>query len=775
MTTPTTTPTAETTPILEADVIDRLMRAGQFADARPMLERLCRQNPYSLPIRHALGVTLAQLGDFAAAAEELETVLKGVPKEATVHVDLGNVYRALQRHDDAVHMYRAAIALLPNFAEAHYNLALALRDVGDEGQAVQALKRAVMFKPQHALAHCTLGQILADIDPEQAGSSFRQALAAEKNMLAAQIGLIFSLAQLGRFDEAQRVLAKALKAHPDNTQVLRQKALVHLKQGELAGAEETYRQILQLSPDAEDVWLNLGSVYQMQGNNARAQEVLGNALRNMANTTEGKRNPNLLNALANLRVHDNDLAAAEALMQEAIASAPHSAPLSASFGRVLLARGDIAGAIVQYRKAVTLAPHVPELFSNLVYAQHLDPSLTPAERFATQKEWDTRFASSSTKNRSPINPNPERRLRIGLVSGDFRLHPVARGLLPLLTHYNRQQLEIFAYSTSHVEDPSTIQIKAQVDHWRPSAALPPVVLAGKIARDGIDILIDLSGHTAGNRLTVFANRAAPIQMTWLGFFSSSGVAAMDYRISDVVMDPFGKTTPWHTESLLYLPAPFCYLADPDAPDIKPLPAATQGFITFGALTHFNRVNPSVLKSWEPIFRALPSARLKIFSGFSAQDTASMARITEQLAAIGMEPTRFDIIPWLEYAEFLDQVCAVDIALDPFPYPGGMTTMDALWMGVPTITLAGQSSFERAGASLMTLAKLPELIATDTEQYTQIAIDIASKVPWLAEVRAGLRNTLQATPLLDGQAFATAFEEALRRTWHTSLGVPRQYG
>jgi protein O-GlcNAc transferase len=340
----------------------------------------------------------------------------------------------------------------------------------------------------------------------------------------------------------------------------------------------------------------------------------------------------------------------------------------------------------------------------------------------------------------------------------------------LLTHYDHSRLETFLYITSYAEDEVSAEIKAVVDHWRPAAALPPAVLANKIARDGIDILIDLAGHTAGNRLGVFAGRAAPIQMTWLGFFASSGLSNMDYRLSDAWMDPPEQTAAWHTERLLYLPAPFCYQVDSQSPPITALPAASNGYITFGALTHFNRVNAKVLDCWRSIFRDLPTARLRMFSGAADVDTATMADLAKKLNDIGLDASRVDILPWLDYPEFLDAVRSVDVALDSFPYPGGMTTMDALWMGVPTVTLVGQSSFERAGGSLLTLAGLPELIASTPAQYAEIAVGLAGKIDWLATTRADLRTRLALTPLIDGKAFATAFESVLRGVWIAELSI-----
>lgn len=753
------TPTQAESDTALAEQAYQQLQAGQLDAARPALDHLYSRYPGDPRIQHMLALTMAQQGELEQASTLLELLAQQQPRSPEVRIHLGNVYRLKGQPDDAVRAYRTAIGLEPGNAEAHYNLALVLKDVGDLPQAIKSLQRTVMFKPQHAQAHCALGQALAESDPEAAASCYRQALAVQPGMLEAQVGLILALGQQGRFDEADRVLGRALKTHPDNVLILKQKAFVALLQGHLDEAIAVYEDILAKAPDSDDILLNLGSVHQMRGDNERALKLIEAAL----NTGEG-RSAKLLNALANIRVSQNDLAGAESLMREAAQEAPQSAPFAASLGRVLLARGDVGEAISQYRKAVSLAPQMPELYSNLIYTLHFEPTLTPSERFAAQQSWETRFAPDKVERPALNNPNPKRKLRVGLVSGDFRDHPVSRGLLGMLTHYDKSLLEIFAYSTSFIEDDTTEKVKAAVDHWRPSASLPPAILAGKIAREAIDVLIDLSGHTAGNRLVSFTRRPAPVQLTWLGFFTGTGLSAMDFRLTDAVMDPPGKTEEWHTETLLRLPAPFCYQPQDKAPAVNALPAKANGYLTFGALTQFSRFNDQVLAAWEPIFKQLPTARLKVFSGAAECDTASIERFAERLVGIGIARERFEIIPWLDYLQFLDRIREVDVALDPFPYPGGMTTMDALWMGVPTVTRAGPSSYERAGASLLSVAGLESLIAETPSNYSQIAMDLADKIDWLSDVRQRLRGRLATTPLIDGEAFATAFEATLRDAW-----------
>lgn len=737
-----------------------LTNSGQLEAANALLESLLATTPGDINVLHLFGTVLAQQGEYVRARELLERAATIQPRNPTIQIHLGNVLRLLKLPDMAVRSYRAALLLSPSDPEAHFNLALVLLDVGQRDQAAQELQKTIMFLPQHAEAQYMFGKLISEEDTEQAATFFRQALAARPGMLEAQAELILCLARLGRFSEAERLLERALKQHPEHTLLKKQGAVLALMQGKLSEAEDTYRDLLQKTPNASDIRLNLGGLYQMQGKNTQALNLFEEALELDDDDQRGA----MLNALANVKVAENDLEAAESLMQKAVTNTPESAPLAASLGRVLLARGDIKKAISQYRKAIALAPHIPELVSNLIYALHFDSDISADERFKELQLWSARFEPPKT-TRPLLQPtNGQRKLRIGLLSGDFRDHPVMRGVEPLLANYDHDRLEIYAYTTAYIEDETTKRVRELVDHWRQVAALPTHVLAGKIRRDQIDVLIDLSGHTAGNRLTTLALGPAPLQLTWLGFFASTGLKNIDYRLTDKVMDPPGTTEQWHSESLAYLPSPCCYAPPAFAPDINPLPAVGNGHVTFGALTQFNRYTDEVLETWKPIFAALPQAHLKVFSGAAAGDKGSLERIRTKLGSIGISEDRLDIQPWLDYPTYLKEMQDIDIALDPFPYPGGVTSMDALWMGIPTLTKTGTSSYQRIGASLMTLADLPEFIAQDRDDYIAKAIALGSDFTRLEGIRQTLRQTLAQTTLIDGSAFAQAFTQTLESLW-----------
>jgi predicted O-linked N-acetylglucosamine transferase (SPINDLY family) len=740
-----------------------LANSGQLEAASAILEDLLTSSPKDANVLHLLGTVLAQQESFAKAQELLEQAATMQPKNATIQIHLGNVQRLRGLPDIAVRTYRTALSLAPSDPEAHFNLALVLLDVGEREQAVQELQKTIMFLPQHAEAQYMLGKLLSDEDIERAATFFRQALAARPGMVEAQSELILCLSRLGRFSEAERLLERAQKQHPGHILLKKQGAVLALMQGKLSEAEEIYRELLGQTPNSSDVRLNLGGLYQMQGKNSQALKLFEEAL----DIDDGQQGA-MLNALANVKVAENDLEAAELLMQKAVSNTPESAPLAASLGRVLLARGDVKKAIEQYRKAITLAPHIPELVSNLIYAMHFDSDISADERFKALQLWSARFEPPKT-TRPPLHPiDGQRKLRIGLLSGDFRDHPVMRGAEPLLTNYDHNKLEIFAYTTAYVEDDTTKRVRGLVDHWRQVAALPTHVLAGKIRRDQIDVLIDLSGHTAGNRLTALALGAAPLQLTWLGFFASTGLKNIDYRLTDKIMDPPGTTEQWHSEKLAYLPSPCCYAPPAFAPTINALPASQNGYVTFGALTQFNRYTDNVLETWKSIFSALPQARLKVFSGAAAGDKGSLDRIRTKLRNIGIAEERVEIQPWLDYSTFLKEIQSVDIALDPFPYPGGVTSMDALWMGIPTLTQTGVSSYQRIGASLMTLAGLPEFIAKDCDDYISKGIALGSDFTRLETIRQSLRQTLAKTTLIDGPAFAEAFTQTIESVWEECM-------
>lgn len=739
--------------------------AGKFELGVPVLLAAIEQTPNHVPALLALGAAHGQMGRLAEACHFFERVIEIDPKLAQAYSNLGNALKLQGKLVEAVTAYRTAITLQPGMADGHYNLSTVLNDMGDLEEAEKSLERALLFKPAYPEAHNNLGDIQMRTDRlEAATSHFRQALVWNPDLAQAQANLLLALYKLGLFAEADDAARRALEKRPGDIDVLRNQAMGLVASGRPIQAEKIYRQLIELDPQAIAPRVNLGGVLQMQRRYEEAIEVF-------AETMKLKdANPSLcLAGIAGVRIAQDQPAAAVAELQHAVMLEGRHAGVLANLGWAQISSGEAGLGIQNLRRAGSLAPNMPELCSSLIYGLHFDANLTPEARFAAARDWDTRFGHPE-KVMVPLarrELGPRDRLRIGFVSADFRMHSVAQCLEPLLKHYDKSRIEISLFAVSPQEDEVSQRFKGYVDLWRSVTPMSAKDLAERVRRDGIDILIDLSWHTGGNRLSMFAHRPAAVHITWLGFFASTGLDAIDYRLTDDIMDPIGQTEAIHSERLLYLPSVLTYQPPQDAPPVAPLPMLTRGSITFASISKFNRASPAALDAWAQILHALPEARLIMFTGIDERDTGTLERIRRLFALRDIDEERLDIRPRLPLADFLGELSReADVVLDTFPYPGGVGTLHALWMGLPTVTLAGSSSFERAGASVMSHAGLDAFVTHSVEDYIAKAVSLASDAEGLAQIRGELRARLESSLLLDGAEFAKTFTDVLIDMWNT---------
>ena len=374
----------------------------------------------------------------------------------------------------------------------------------------------------------------------------------------------------------------------------------------------------------------------------------------------------------------------------------------------------------------------------------------------------------------PLNPRPQarpedlrnlrasERLRVGYVSADFRRHSCAYFLEALLAHHDHGRFEIFAYADDRRSDDITERLKPMVDHWRSLIGMPDKAVAELVRNDRIHLLVDLAGHTAGNRLSAFAEKPAPIQVSWLGYPATTGLSAIDYRLSDDICDPPGATERFHTETLWRLPGGFlCYTAPREAPAVSPSPCSTGQPVTFGSFNNLAKVNQAVLEAWAELVSAVPGSRLLLKSKALRAPSVS-ERVAEVFTRRGIARERIILEGWAEaLAAHLAMYGKIDIALDTFPYNGTTTTFEAMWMGVPVISLAGDRHSARVGASILTRCGLEDFIAKSLDDYLAKAIALARDPQALGELRRALRPRLANSPLCDGKAFAQQIEDAYR--------------
>ncbi|MBV8169215.1 MAG: hypothetical protein JO021_20650, partial [Alphaproteobacteria bacterium] len=417
-----------------------------------------------------------------------------------------------------------------------------------------------------------------------------------------------------------------------------------------------------------------------------------------------------------------------------------------------------------YERALALKPDYADVRSSVLMLLNYDPAQTPETLLAAHRAYEAALPPLPAPAVHTNPRDPERPLRIGYVSADFCAHPVGYFVLPVLAAHDPQRVVVHGYSGRLVEDDVTARLRGHVPVWRSTVGVDDGALAAQIRADGIDILVDLAGHTAGNRLSAFARKPAPIQVTWLGYPATTGLSAIDHRLSDGFADP-PDADAHGTETLVRLPEGFhCYVPAEDAPDVVPPPARAQGHITFGSFNNLSKVNPRVIAAWGRVLAAVPNSRMLVKARPLA-DPDTRARTQALFAQAGVAPERVDLVATASsWRDHMAQYGQVDVALDTFPYNGTTTTCDALWMGVPVIALRGDRHAGRVGVSLLNHVGLPELIAETLDDYVVKAAALAGDLDRLAALRAGLRQRLVAAPIGDPARFTRSLEDTYRDLW-----------
>ncbi len=498
----------------------------------------------------------------------------------------------------------------------------------------------------------------------------------------------------------------------------------------------------------EEAVVSLHKVARLEPSNAEAHARLGRVLHSLDHLTES-----------------------ETCYRSALRLQPHWAAMHTGLGSVLCAQGRIEEAIASHRRAMELAPHDAWTHSNLLLAMQYLSKAEPANMLAAHRCWASLHGKGPVPSAWNNVRDPERRLKVGYISADFRMHSVPFFFEPLLAHHDGNMFESTCYAAVMHPDTITARLQNLADRWKSIMGLTGTQVAEMIRADGIDILVDLAGHTGNNALKVFSYKPAPVQITWLGYPDTTGLYTIDYRLTDALCDPPGNEA-FHTESLWRLPDCFlCYQPLAGAPDVAPLPTLEKGYVTFGSFNHLPKINEKVIALWAELLVAVPQSRLLI-KNKSLTDEATAKRYYDSFAARGIGRERVELTGFTEtQVAHLDVYRRIDIALDTFPYNGTTTTCEALWMGVPVVTLAGVRHSGRVGVSLLNAVGLQGWIAETPEHYIAIATGMAADIPRLASLRAGLRQRMAASPLCNGPAFARKVETAYRRMWRTLCSGP----
>ncbi len=531
------------------------------------------------------------------------------------------------------------------------------------------------------------------------------------------------------------------------------------RQGRLAEAEAAYAALLRESPNDADALHLLGVVAYQRGDHERAIELIRRALK------RGGSGPRFHVNLGAAYRASGQLGKAAEQYRIALRLDPCSADAHNNLGNVLKLTGDADAALSHLRKAQELAPDDEAIRSNALSLLNFLPDLPAAEVARVHREWGARHAGRAAGAAHANDRSPGRPLRVGYVSADLRTHSVAFFLAPLLEHHDPGAVEAFCYSAGVRVDATTGRLRGLARGWAEIAGEADGQVAERVRADRVDVLVDLSGHTSGNRLGVFALKPAPVQVTWLGYPNTTGLAAVDYRLTDALADPAGEADAAHVESLVRLEHGFlCYEPWPGAPAVGPAPAERAGAITFGSFNNLSKVGAPVVELWAEVLRAIPGSTLTLKASPFA-DPGVRALFEARFKARGVAPRRLRLLaeePSID--RHLARYGEIDVALDPFPYSGTTTTCEALYMGVPVVTLAGDRHAARVSAALLARVGLGATVARDRAGYVAAAAGLAADVPALAALRAGLRGRVLGSPLCDARRFARDVEAAFRTMW-----------
>ena len=672
--------------------------------------------------------------------------------------------RAAQLHaagyyQGAVNAYTAAITLAPDHAPALHALGVACFQLGRVDDGVTLLRRAIGLVPDNAEYHNNLGTLLAaKRQLDEAIVCHHRALLLNPEFAEAHNNLGNALREYGRLDAALLCFERALALKPDYAIAALNRGNVFRDRLEYEEATAAYRQACALNPRLADAHNNLGTTLKQLGRWQEALQAYQAAL--VLAPESALIHYNFGTAL----YQTGQLEAAKTALEFALARQAIFPDALLNLGNVAKDQGRLADALGYFEQALAQQPDFCGAHSNLLFTLNYVDGVSQQTVFERHREFERlhALAFAATQVSHPNVRDPERRLRIGYVSPDLRAHACAFFLEPLWRHHDRTAVEVFAYAEVAQPDAVTARLKGLVDVWRSTVGMSDAQVAGAMQADRIDILIDLAGHTANNRLLALARKPAPLQVSYLGYPATTGLTAMDYRLTDAITEPLGTSEQYYTETLVRLPhSLWCFQPFPDMPTVAPSPALANGYVTFGSFNHFGKIGPRVIALWCRVLNAIPTARLSLLC---AADAETQARVIAQFARGGVSHERLLLHGREPRSAYLQRFAGVDIALDPFPCNGGTTTCDALWMGLPVIALIGDTFLSRASYSVLSAAGLDEFARLNEDDYIAACVDLSRNPSRLATLRATLRDRLQGSPLLDGALLACNVESTLRALW-----------
>ncbi|MGA3065442.1 MAG: tetratricopeptide repeat protein [Tepidisphaeraceae bacterium] len=786
-------------PLSMADSIEQVFdealvhhRAGRLNEARNLYLQILQQRADHPETVHLLGIIQLQSGQTAQALDLVQRAVALKPQMARYHMSLGQVFLALGRNEESLAANERAVQLQPDLPEAWFARGTSLQALTRQQEALEAYNRAIQLRPDYVDALNNLGNALhlltrtteaieiyrraIDINPNQSAThnnlgialqrqsdlvgaiaSFRRSIELQDDFAGAYNNLGCALTDARQLDEAAAVLRRAIELRPGFAEAWYNLANALKRRGEYKEAIEAFQKAIELRPDYSEAHVNLGNALQAVREYSQAADSYRRAIAIRPNDVEA------FNNLGSVLRSMGQVDAALATLKAALFMRPEYHIAHGNLGHVLKDAGRLDEAIASFRRAVELNPADVVSHDNLAYSVYFSSEYDPTAILRENLRWNAMHAAKLGQNVAPHtnDPNPQRRLRIGYCGADFRIHCQSFFTLPLLENHEHRNFEIFCYANVSKSDEVTERTKQLVDTWRPVIGISDEEMSRQIRADSIDILVDLTMHMSGGRLLVFARKPAPVQVTWLAYPGTTGLTAIDYRLTDPFLDPPGDSDLNYVEKSIRLPDTFwCYSALTDVPVPNPLPALSAGHITFGCLNNYCKVTRPTLALWARVLLAIPTSRLILLSPLGAHRQV----LLENLRDAGVAPERIEFMEYQPRLEYLEMYHRIDIGLDTMPYNGHTTTLDSLWMGVPVLTRVGRWAVGRAGWSQLSNLAMPELAAWTDDDYVKLAIEWTRDLPRLAWLRSTLRDRMEHSPLMDGKRFARNIEAAYRTMW-----------
>jgi protein O-GlcNAc transferase len=700
------------------------MGLGKSIEAEYILNEAISQNPEIPELRFNLCNLHIETERYEEALVLAEELVRVRPEWKDVHAQKGVALKNLKRYDEALLAYDQALAMDPDFTVALKNKGNLLIAFGKSTEALECYERLL--------------EIGKDIDAE----------------VYNQLGNVYG--NLKIWEKSIQSYSRALQLNPNDAGYYDNLACVLFLSKQTENVERLMKRAIELSPETSVLHFNLARYYQSIGQNALAMQYYERAIE------LDPVSPAYVN-MSYLLCMRGDLLGAEKLLLKAIEEGCPESGLHINLGNVYKDLCSHEQALDCYQKALEVNPKSHMAQSNQLFVMHYIPSIKPEQIYQESVKWEQQQAVGIVAKTVHANiPDPERVLKIGYVSADLRDHPVMCYIEPILEAHDKSKVEVYCYANQEINDPTTDRLKYHSHHWRDVFQMTDDEMAEQVERDGIDILVDLSGHTSGNRLLVFARKPAPIQATWIGYFNTTGVKAIDYIISDKYMVP-PEDEHLYTEKPLRMAKSACYQVHKYNIPVAPPPVLKNGYLTFGCFSTLGKFSSEVLEVWAEILKAIPDSRLYLKNAAFGLETTRV-EYREKFQKMGVDPERIDFQGAGPLEMYLVEYNNVDLMLDTFPYNAGTTALDALWMGLSMITLKGDRLVARIGEGLLGALELEEFIAKDKQDYVAKAVAYSKNPQRLAEVRGQLRAKLEAHPMTNPPVFTRGLEDAYRSVW-----------